>query len=278
MKTTDFYGRQVSRVIIGDNPFNGHSYIEGLHSGSEMMDFYTAEKCVEALFEAEGNGINTYMALADPFTIRVIRQFRNQGGKMHVIFQSYPAIALDVNVRQMMACDPIGIYHQGGSFDLLVEEEKYDEIGERLDIIKKSGVKAGFGTHVPEVLLLAENENWGPDFYAACLYNARRLQRGQQSGYITGKSKDDIVFFPEDPPLMYDAIKKVNKPCVAFKIFAGGQVFLGKPEEDIAGIVEDVFTDVFANIKDVDLVCIGVFQKNKNQIMENCDIAKRVLG
>lgn len=278
IKTIDFCGFTVSRLIIGDNPFNGHSYIENVHTGAEMIDYYTAEKCVEALFEAESNGINTYMALADPFTLRVIRQFRNQGGKMHIIFQSYPAIPLDINIRQMIACEPVGIYHQGGSFDLLVEEEKTEEIHSRLGMIRESGVKAGFGTHVPEVLLRAEKENWGVDFYAACLYNARRLQRGQQSGYITGKAKDDIVFYPGDPPLMYDAVMKVNKPCIVFKLFAGGQIFTGKTDEDIPGVVKSVFNDVYSNIKPADVACIGVFQKNKNQIKENCDIANQVLN
>ena len=277
IKTVNFYDIQVSRLIIGDNPFNGHSYIESIHTGAEMMDYYTAEKCVEALFEAESNGINTYMALADPFTLRVIRQFRNQGGKMHIIFQSYPAIPLDINIRQMVACQPAGIYHQGGSLDLLVEEDRIEEIHERLEMIRASGVKAGFGTHVPEVLLRAERENWGVDFYAACLYNARRLQRGQQSGYITGKSKDDIVFFPGDPPLMYESVMKVSKPCIVFKLFAGGQIFTGKTEEDIPETVENVFREVYANIKPADMACIGVFQKEKNQIKENCDIAGKVL-
>jgi len=273
----DFYGTSVSRLVIGDNPFNGHSYIEQKHTGAEMMDYYTAEKCVEALFEAESNGINTYMALADPFVVRVIRQYRNQGGKMHIVFQSYPAIPLDINIRQMMTCEPIAIYHQGGSFDLLVEEEMTDDIQKRLEMIKDSGVSAGFGTHVPEVLLRAEQENWGMDFYAACLYNARRQQRGQQSGFITGKTKDDLVFYLEDPPLMYDAVRNVHKPCIVFKAFAGGQIFMDKSEGEVSGVVEDVFTSVYSNIKPVDMVCIGVFQRDKNQIRENCDIAKKVL-
>jgi len=277
IKTTDFYGTQISKLIIGDNPFNGHSYIESRHSGCEMMDYYTAEKCVEALFEAEDSGINTYMALADQFVIRVIREYRNKGGKMNIIFQSYPPVPLDINVRQMMTCEPIAIYHQGGSFDLLVEEEKIDEIRKRIDIIKESGVKAGFGTHVPEVVLRSEKENWGADFVAACLYNARRQQRGQQSGFITGKTKDDIVFYPQDPPLMYAAVKNVKKPCIVFKAFAGGQIFMDKKEEEIPAVVSEVFTDIYSNIKQSDVICMGVYQKYKNQIRENCNIAEKVL-
>jgi len=277
IKTVNFCGTEITRVILGDNPFTGHSYIHDIHSGDEMIDFYTAGKVLEALFEAEENGINAIMALADPFIIRMLRQYKNEGGKMKIMFQSYPPIDLEVNVAQMMKVDPYAIYHQGGSFDLLCEDEKYDEIQKRLGIIKSAGVKTGLGTHVPEVVLKAERENWGMDFYMTCLYNARRTQRGQQSGFITGKPKQ-LVFYPEDPPLMYDVIKKVNKPCIAFKIFAGGQIFIGKPEAEVPAIVESVFEDVFTNIKPQDIACIGIFQKFKNQIKENADAAKKVLG
>jgi len=271
----DFYGTSVTRLILGDNPFNGHSYIKDIHSGDEMMNYYTAENCVRALFEAEENGVNSYMALADPFILRVIRQYKNEGGKMNIMFQSYPPIDLEVNIRQMMACNPVAIYHQGGTFDLLCEEEKTGEIQKRLAMIRSSGVAAGFGTHVPETVLQAENEKWDVDFYMTCLYNARKTQRGQQSGFITGKPKD-LVFYHDDRLLMFDAVKKVKKPCIVFKVFAGGQMFSGKNETEIPGIAETALKETYENIKLNDIVCVGVFQKNKNQIKENADIVKRI--
>ena len=276
--TVDFYGTLVTRLILGDNPFNGHSYITDVHSGDEMMDYYTANNIIKTLFAAEECGINTYMALADPFILRIIRQYRNEGGKMNIMFQSYPPVDLEINIRQMMACDPIAIYHQGGSFDLLVEENKIDTVHERLELIRNSGVKAGLATHVPEVLLRAETENWGIDFYMACLYNARRTQRGRQSGFITGKSKDDLVFFPDDPPIMYEAVRNVKKPCIVFKLFAGGQIFHGKPPAEVPVVIESVYTNVYENIKQNDMTCIGVFQKNKDELRENADIVRKVLA
>jgi hypothetical protein len=277
MKTTDFYGTQISRLILGDNPFCGHSYIADEHSGGEMMDFYTAQTVIKTLFEAESHGINTYLALADPFIIRVLRQYRNEGGKMHIIFQSYPPVELEVNIHQMMGCDPIAIYHQGGTLDLMCEEEKTDELLKRLELIKASGVRAGLGTHVPETVVRADGEGWGMDFYLTCLYNARRTQRGQQSGFITGKPKE-LVFYPDDPPYMYEAIKKTKKPCVAFKIFAGGQVFSGKKPDETHAITESIFKEVYANIKPCDAACIGVFQKFSDQLKTDADIAKQVMN
>jgi len=276
IKTCDFFGNQVTRLALGDNPFCGHSYIHEIHSGGEMMDFYTAQTVLETLFEAEECGINTYVALADPFILRILRQYRNEGGKMNIIFQSYPPIDLKVNVHQMMACNPIGIYHQGGTFDLLVEESNFDLLHSRLDIIRESGVKVGFGTHVPDVILQAEKENWGVDFYLGCLYNARRTQRGQQSGFITGKPKE-LVFYPGDPPFMYEVVRNVSKPCIVFKLFAGGQAFIGKTQDEIPGVVESIFRETYDNIKPNDFAFMGIFQKYKNQLRENTDIAKRVL-
>jgi hypothetical protein len=272
----DFFGTQVTRLVLGDNPFNGHSYIPDIYSGDEMIDYYTADNCIKTLFEAEENGIDTYIALGEPFVLRIIRQYRNEGGKMKIIFQTYPAIDLDTNLRMMEKCDPIAIYHQGGTADYMCETDQVDLLRSRIKLIKDTGIPVGLGTHVPETVMRAEAENWGADFYMTCLYNARRTQRGEQSGFITGKPKY-LVFYPEDRSLMFDVIKKVQKPCIAFKIFAGGQIFNGKSPEEIPAVVEAAFRETYANIKPNDLACIGVFQKYKNQLKENVDIAKAVL-
>ena len=274
--TTNFYGTEVTRLILGDNPFTGNSYIAHIHDRNEMLDFYSSSAVVDALFEAEKNGINTFMALADPFILRMIREYKNAGGKMHIMFQTYPPVELEGQIWQMMDCDPIAIYHQVGTLDLLCEEGKIDELHKRLEIIKSAGVITGMGTHEPETLLRAEEEDWGMDFYMVCLYNARRTQRGKKSGFITGKAKH-FVFFPEDPPFMFEAMRKVKKPCIAFKLFAGGQIYLDKTPEEMPDITEAVFKDTFKNIKENDMTCIGVFQKYKNQIKESCDVVKKVL-
>lgn len=275
--TVDFYGTRVTRLTLGDNPFNGHSYIHDIHPGSEMMDFYTAQRCVQTLFEAEEQGINTYIALADPFVLRVIRQYRNEGGKMNILFQSYPAIDFEVNLPMMMACQPIAIYHQGGTADYMTETGQEETLRKRLRLIREAGVPAGLGTHVPETVLRAEEEDWGVDFYMTCLYNARRTQRGQQSGFITGKPKQ-LVFYPDDRFLMFDVIKKVQKPCIAFKVFAGGQIFVGKAPEEKPAIAEAFLREAYENIKPNDMVCIGVFQKYKDELRQDIDIVKKILA
>ena len=94
----------------------------------------------------------------------------------------------------------------------------------------------------------------------ACLYNARRDNRGEESGFITGKSKH-LKFYPEDRFKMFDVIKKVNKPVIAFKIFAGGQIFYNKNEEEIPIVAKKALQETYDNIKPIDIAYIGVFQK-----------------
>jgi hypothetical protein len=111
----------------------------------------------------------------------------------------------------------------------------------------------------------------------ACLYNARRNRRGEQSGFITGKSKADLFFYPEDRFLMYDVIQKISKPCIAFKIFAGGQLFAGKPEKDHEQIAESMLAEVYGHIKHTDIAAVGVFQRDRKFLKLNAALVNKVL-
>ncbi len=113
LPTIDFFGNQISRLIVGGNPFSGHTYIPDEVSSEEMLDYYTAENTLKALFEAEELGYSTFLTSSDNFLLRVIRQYRNEGGKMNWIAQTYPAVLFATNVNQIMKCDSIAIFHQG---------------------------------------------------------------------------------------------------------------------------------------------------------------------
>jgi hypothetical protein len=141
-----------------------------------------------------------------------------------------------------------------------------------LELLKTSGVPVGLGTHRPEIIGIAEKEHWDPDFYFACMYNVRRNREGEESGFITQKTKGEVRFFPEDRPVMLDALKTVGKPVIAFKIFAGGQMFIGKSEEEKRAAIKNAYNEVFTALKPNDLGAIGVFQRDGNQIKENADL------
>ena len=275
--TVDFFGTQVTRMIIGDNPVNGHSYIQDQISGAEMSDYYTQSRVVELLFEVVEAGYNTILPIACPKTFGILREFRSKGGKINIIFQPYPRTPLADNIEEMREFDPIATYHQGSVADFLIETGDEKTLFENLEILKKSGLPIGYASHDPGVVLRAEEENWGMDFYMTCLYNMRRNRKGQQSGFITGETKAGVVYGPEDRLEMLEVIKKVNKPCIAYKLLAGGQTLIGQDPEQREATIRRLFKETYDNIKSTDIACIAVFQRDTDQLAQDTRILKEIL-
>jgi len=153
------------------------------------------------------------------------------------------------------------------------ETGRADEIPPMLKTLKEaSGLLVGLGTHRPEIIEICEKENWGADFYMACMYNLRREREGEESGFITGKSKADIVIVPEDRAVMLETLKSVEKPVIAFKIFAGGQMLVEQPEEKRRNLIKDTYNTIFTSLKPNDFAVAGIYGKNHDQLTENVNV------
>ena len=72
LPTTTFLGKTVTRMIVGDNPQTGHSYIVDRITGDEMKAFYTPEKILETLFVIQDAGYNTIMPLSTPQNLEIL--------------------------------------------------------------------------------------------------------------------------------------------------------------------------------------------------------------
>ncbi len=274
MKYVDFFGTKVSKLIVGDNPYNGWSYITDWIPGAEMRNFYTEAQILSDMEKMEELGINTMLPLADPFMIRVLQHYRANGGKMNFIFQTYGGMltSFDVSLRLMMEVNPIGIYLSGTAVDVRHETGRDNETKDFLAAIRKTGVRVGLGTHRPDVIRASEEEGWDIDFYMACMYNGRRNREGQESGFITGKSKSGLTFWPEDRPIMLETLKTVKKPIIAFKLFAGGQMLVGLDEAARRAKIRETYDTVFGTLKPDDFGVMGVFQKHHDQLTENVSV------
>lgn len=272
MNTVNFFGKTVSKLIVGDNPVNGHSYIEDVITGKEMREYHTAEKIKETLFKIEENGFNTMLPLADPYILRILQEYQREGGKMQFIFQPFMPMNQFVSMREMNSLNTIGIYHQGTTTDYLYESGQCDQIHAMIKTYRNMGIPVGLGTHRPDVIEKSEREGWEVDFYVACMQNARRNREGEASGFLTGKTKMSLIFYPEDRPIMLNTLKNVTKPIIAFKIFAGGQMFVGKTREETRSLIKGAYDEVFSALKPNDFGAIGVFQRDFDQVKEDADL------
>ena len=143
MQYVDFFGHKVSKLICGDNPFNGHSYIQNYVSGTEMLQYHTEDKILEAMHKMEELGINTMLPLADPYIIRILKHYRHNGGKMNFIFQTYAPHMVNydtakMSINEMMSVDPIAIYLSGTYTDVRFETDRNHEIIGMLELLKTS--------------------------------------------------------------------------------------------------------------------------------------------
>ncbi|MCL2814995.1 MAG: hypothetical protein FWD23_10385 [Oscillospiraceae bacterium] len=277
-KKVDFFGTQITSMIIGDNPVSGHSYIHDIIPGADMKSYYTEEKIVELYFECERCGFDTILPLAMPEILKALKKYRSMGGKLNIIFQPYNPTPLEQNLDEMMELSPLATYHQGTVADMLIENGDMDTLHKNIELIKKTGMPTGLATHVPQHALRSEEENWGVDFYMTCLYNLRRGRRGEPSGFVTGKTKIDIEFYPEDRFEMFAAIQKIQKPCIAYKFLAGGNIFREQPQEKYEEIFERYTKETYENIKPGDMTCIGVFQRDFNQLAMDARAFEKAVG
>ena len=260
---------QISRLLIGGNPFSGNSHVSRAMD-EEMLDFFTCERIKQTLFRCMECGITAVTLRGDKHIIRVLREFRAEGGNLHWIAQSIPeAISFDLNVKQMADAGAAAIYHHGTVTDQLFKDGEYDEIKRRLLEIRKTGLPTGLCTHMPEVIEYAEEHRWDIDFYMACVYNISRIDR--VSSAVTGISNEEEPFFEEDIPVMYKTIRSAGKPCIAFKIL--GATRRCQNQE----MVQKVFEEAFGNIKPSDAVDVGVYPKDIDQVALNAEYTRKAI-
>lgn len=257
--------RSVSRLIIGGNPFSGNSH-SSAELDNEMADWYTNERIKEALFEAERQGITAMLSRGDRHIIRLIREYRNEGGKLDWICQIASELAdLNGHIRQTSASGAMAIYHHGTRSDNLWHAGKIDEANELLKAMRDAGVVVGFGSHIPEVIEYVEEKGWDLDFYVCSVYNLNRTVRQSQ---VTTTVRNEEVFDDADRDLMFRTIRAVPRPVLAIKIMGAGRK-CHTPEETHAA-----FEYTFANIKPTDGVVVGMFTKHSNQVAENAAIVR----
>jgi hypothetical protein len=259
----------ITRLIIGGNPFSGNSH-QSPELDNAMEDFFTTEKIKQTLFRCDECGINAMQLRADKHIFRIMREYRKEGGQMHWIAQTAPEIyPFENNIRQIMKNDPIAIYHHGTVTDALFKAGNYDEIKRRLNIMRETGVPVGLGTHMPEIIEYAEENNWDIDWYMACVHNISKIDRVSSS--VTGKMNESEPFDDEDRFIMYKTIRSVDKPCLAFKILGAGR------KCQTSETVRAAYEEAFANIKPTDAIIVGMYPKDKDQIKENADMIKDIL-
>jgi len=260
---------KVSRLIVGGNPVSGNSHVSGQLS-REMTDYFTAARVKQLLGSCEEAGINTWQSRGDRHIMRLLNEYRLEGGGIQWIAQTASEVA-DVprNIDTIADMKPIGIYHHGSQTDKFWMSGRIEHAREMLKVIRQTGCLVGLGTHIPEVIDYVESKGWDADFYMTCLYNLSRTP--EEASKLAGSPVQGELFWDPDREKMLARVRQTAKPCLIFKVYAASRQCTS-PEQMLAAL-----RLAASYAKPTDCFVIGMFPKNKEQVRENCRLVTESL-
>ena len=262
---------RISRLVAGGNPLRGNSHLSDELS-CQMRDYYTTENVLKAWFEAEKCGVTAMQSRGDHIVMSWVDRYREQGGTMHWIVQTaseWKGGDVPDNIRTIARHGPVAIYHHGSRTDSLWKQGQIDRVHDDLKLIHDLGLVSGLGSHMPEVFEYAEERGWEVDFYMACAYNLSRVQRDSvlSGGKLGSETYDDA-----DRARMMEVVRQTPKQCIFFKILAAGRKCATQET------VREAFRWAFERLKPVDVVDVGFFQRDRNEIALDAAHVRAVTG
>jgi len=264
MPTVAFGSEKISRLIVGGNPVSGNSHWSNQMS-EEMIDYFTSEGVKRLLRNCDQAGINAWQSRGDKHIIRVLHEYRQEGGKVHWIGQTASEVTdTKRNLGDMMREKPLGIYHHGSRTDRMWDAGKIEEVREALKMVRDAGIRVGLGTHIPQVIDHAEEKGWDVDFYMACIYNLSR-PRAEADRLAGGRAPEELFWDP-DRVEMLKRVQKTSKQCLVFKVYGAAR------HCDSRQRMLDAWKLVTRYAKPNDAFVVGMFPKYKEQVNENCEL------
>jgi hypothetical protein len=176
------------------------------------------------------------------------------------------------DIDKAIAFGPTSIYIHGRVADAYIREGKKDELTKAMEYIRKQGFQAGMGAHCIETIEACEKDGIPSDYYLKAFHHDKYWsalpEEDRNDPYLTiGPSYVEHNKYHDNtwdlfPKHSVEAIKKVKKPFIAFKILAAGAI---RPA--------DGFRYAFEN--GADFILVGMFDW---QIIDNVNIANEVLA
>lgn len=261
---------EITRLIIGSNPFYGYSHFNRLFD-RHMQEWYTPDRVLEVLRTCESQGVNTWQLSCNTRAMSDLRRYVAEGGKMHWLtladgeLGDYPAKMLP----ELAKLNPIAVVHHGGRTDMRFARGQMHIVEDYLKRVRDVGVLAGLSTHNPAVIDYVEGRGWDVDFYMTCFYRVSRT--ADDARKMLGKAPLPLgeIYLEKDPERMSKMIRQTRKTCLAFKILAAGRL-IDTPQQ-----VEQAFRSAFALIKPQDCVIVGMYPRYRDEVTENVALARK---
>ncbi len=251
MDTTRIGDLTLSRLLLGSNPFSGFSH-QGEERDARMVHYYTVARIKQTLFEAERLGISGFVARTDFHVMRMLLEYRDEGGRLAWLAQTCPEVGeAEACIRRAARGGAVACHIHGGVMDHLVGQGRGAEVAGAIAFVRALGMKAGIAGHTTEVFEWAERD-LDVDYYMCCYYNP--TSRSADPEHVHGAVE---TYREEDRQAMADLIATLSKPVIHYKILAAGR---NDPEQ--------AFAYCCARMRPQDLACVGVFTGDDPRMLE----------
>ncbi|HOI44257.1 MAG TPA: hypothetical protein PLX50_01445 [Candidatus Aminicenantes bacterium] len=235
---------EVSRLILGSNPFWGYSH-KSAALDEEMKRHHTDERIMQILDEAADCGLTALASPPDPRWVKLWTRYREGGGRLKIWISQchgHPE-QMPAEIDRSVKAGAGAIFIQGARVEEQFGRGNFDVLRSWIDRIKEAGLPAGAAAHWPEVHPELERRKFPTDFYYQCMYNVT-------------KSND---YGAAERELALKTVESLDKPVVAYKILAAGRLN-----------ASEGFEYVFNRLERKDGVCVGIYaQKAIDQIRQN---------
>ena len=245
MPTIRLGSLEISRLILGSNPFWGYAHKPG-DIGKQMTDYYTDERIASVMDDAAAYGVTTVTCPPEERWIKIWDKYRQKGDKMKIwVAQCHGRPAtMKEEISVAVKAGAQAVFIQGHRVEDAFLRRQYDMVRSWVDHIKSLNVPAGLAAHRPDVHPKAEELGFATDFYFQCLFIPDTYQPAEREKALA-------------------VIEKLKKPAIAYKVLAAGRL-----------PAREGFTYALNRIAAKDGICVGVFPKDQpNQVREDAELA-----
>jgi hypothetical protein len=258
LPTVEFCGLTVTRLIIGANPFGGYSH-QNPERDHEMRTYYTPERIIETWERAWAAGINTMITNNEtPHVIQTTAQYLADGGPLQWIAQVnlLQDTTMEAALDRVAEIGCVAAYLHGGFIDRLYAEQDERSLRTYVRHGQSLGIPIGVAGHKTVVHDWVDSLDL-VDFHAVPFFNCGSLRDG--AGH---------QFKLEDVFQAVQCVRRLAKPCIAYKIMGAGRMDAWMS-----------FEYAFEQIKPGDLVNVGMHRGDKDgMVEENVEFVRRILG
>jgi len=247
---TEIGGIPISRLIIGSNPFHGHSHFSAGRS-QWLVRHFTPERVYEVMAFCAEQGLNATIALQRQDYMDVIHEVERNTGR-HIYYIATPAGATLEDLKRGideaadLGCEFCWPHTSWTDVRLLPPENRIVEGPEAIEHIRKRGMIPGWSTHRPETVTVSDRAGYDVAGYVQIL---------NPIGFLCAIETD----------WERRVIRSAQKPVLAIKPLGAGRVM---PPTGLSF--------VYGNIKPVDTVAIGML--SVEEAREDIEIARQCIA